>query len=326
MPHEQPAPLVSVVVPTFNRLPLLREALGSILHQTLKEIEVIVVDNLSTDGTEEFLSSHPDPRVRSFRNPNFGIIATNRNFGIRAARGTWVAFLDSDDLWLPDKLEKQVRFLQENPETAWVFGDIELFEHETGRSSGDVTPPLGRRKGWLGPDLLLGNFIATATIMVRRDVLLEVGCFDERPELKRREDWDLWLRVSARHQGGYLPEVVARYRSHGANETKGEDPKKVFASNCVAIERAVEFAPTVFTPHKRLAIAKMLTLCGKDQIYMNDFPAARRSFKKAIRHDFRAWRAYFWLLVTFGGPKAVRFQEWGIARWKELGRLLLGHP
>lgn len=321
-------PLVSVIIPTFNRLFTLRQALQSIFDQTFKDFEIIVVDNLSTDGTPEYITSLADPRIRYFsnrcipflQNPAYGIIAANRNIGIRNARGAYIAFLDSDDLWLPDKLEKQIRFLQENAETAWVFGDIELFEHETGRSSGDISPPRMMRKGWFGPDLIQGNFIATATMTVRREVLLEVGCFDESPELKRREDWDLWLRVAANHMGGYLPEVVARYRSHQTNETRGEDPKKVFASNCSAIERAVAFAPSVYSSHKRLAIAKMHTLCGKDLIYQRNFHAARRSLKKAIHTDFKGWRAYVWFLLTFGGESAITLQEWGNTLWKQIAR------
>ena len=99
---------VSVIIPTFNREHLLKETMEYILNQTFKDFELIIVDNYSSDNTENAVKSYNDKRIRYFKNQNNGVIAVNRNFGIKKARGEFITFCDDDDLWLPQKLEKQL--------------------------------------------------------------------------------------------------------------------------------------------------------------------------------------------------------------------------
>ncbi len=191
------APRVSVVVPTFNRAGALCEAVESALAQSYQDFEIIVVDDGSTDDTPRIVRERfgRDPRVRCLRRPNGGPAAA-RNDGIRQARGDLVAFLDSDDLWRPDKLRLQVEQLDGRPEAALSFCDA-LTE---GGRPGAGTRFQGKR--FRGDTSMRGivewSFpMCTPSVVVRRTVLDAVGLFDE--SFACNEDWDLWIRIAARY-------------------------------------------------------------------------------------------------------------------------------
>lgn len=215
------APIVSVIVPTYNRLRLLKETVSSILTQTFTAFELILVDNMSSDGTEAFVKSIDDKRVRYFRNPNNGVIAVNRNLGIRNARGRFIAFCDDDDLWVEDKLATQVRFMDSNANAGLSFGYAEDFGLTP--SSGLLRFPKNESDGIKSfESLFLGNKIATLTVMVRKVCLDEVGLFDEDPELKALEDYDLWLRVARRYRIACVGQVLGKYRIHALSVSRNE--------------------------------------------------------------------------------------------------------
>ncbi len=183
-------PLVSVIVPTYNRSSLVLEAVDSVLKQTFRGFELIVVDDGSSDGTAEALNPYKDRFVYCLQD-NRGVSAA-RNQGIRMARGQWIAFLDSDDLWLPEKLETQIHFFSQNPEALicqtqeiWIRNGrrlIPLKKHQ--KFSGDI----------FAPSLRL-CLVSPSAVMIKKDLLERVGCFDEA--LTACEDYDLWLRISA---------------------------------------------------------------------------------------------------------------------------------
>lgn len=206
------APLVSVVVPTFNRAQLLSETVNSILGQTFQEFEIIIVDNMSEDGTEAYVKGLNDPRIRYYRNPNNGIIAINRNFGIRQARGTYVAFCDDDDLWLPEKLQKQLtHFSAEGIScvaTDYIpIGDLNFINKSLQFLPGE------KYRDFLYKEILFSfNPVVTSSTLVRKDFLLEEGGFDESREFQFIEDWELWLRLSRKNKIRILAEVSLKYR------------------------------------------------------------------------------------------------------------------
>ena len=204
-------PTVSVVVPTHNRAHLIGETLRSILTQTLQDFEVIVVDNGSTDGTDRVVAALADPRIRYHWQEDSGLPANSRNVGIRMARGRYIAFLDSDDLWLPRKLALQVEFMEAHPEVAFTCTNAVAFDGNGIHGRLNKVTLAGRRTA---RHLLLGNFITTLTVMVRRSCLEVVGLFNEDPALRTVEDFELWLRLAARFPVAYLPEVTARHRLH----------------------------------------------------------------------------------------------------------------
>jgi glycosyltransferase involved in cell wall biosynthesis len=185
-------PLVSVIIPTYNRGWILKEALDSVLAQDFCDFELIVVDDGSTDDTAEILAGCGPP-VRVLTQPNRGVSAA-RNRGLAAARGQLVAFLDSDDLWLPGKLNEQVGFFRANPE-AVVCQTQELWIRDGVR----VNPKERHRKfsGMIFERCLPLCLVSPSAVMIRKCLFDVVGDFDE--QLPACEDYDLWLRISCRY-------------------------------------------------------------------------------------------------------------------------------
>jgi glycosyltransferase involved in cell wall biosynthesis len=208
------APLVSVIVLTFNRRQLLSETLDSIRCQTYPRIEVVVVDNMSTDGTPDYIGKLDDPRIVYLRNPNNGVLAVNRNLGIRRARGRYIAFCDDDDTWLPDKLEKQIELLESAPEVAMCFTNAMAIQ-----DSADAGRRLFRRfpRHGLFKRLIWRNFICNSSAVVRTSVFEEIGLPDESRAFTPYDDYHLWLRISSRWPVRGLDEPLVRYRVHGAS-------------------------------------------------------------------------------------------------------------
>ena len=222
------APLVTVIVTTYNRVRLLTETIGSILNQSFTDFELIVVDNMSGDATEGYVRGLDDPRIRFFKNSNNGIIAVNRNFGIKRARGKYIAFCDDDDLWFRDKLKTQVEFMETNPGVGLTFSNAETFGE--GASDGLSLYPKGESEGVKDfESLLKGNRIATFTVMVSKACLNHTGLFDENPELKSIEDYDLWLRIARKYALACMPEMLGKYRVHAARASgdKVSEKKKL---------------------------------------------------------------------------------------------------
>ena len=183
---------VSVVIPAFNRAALLPRALDSLRAQTRAPDEVIVVDDGSTDGTGDLVADRY-PEYRCLRQSNRGVSAA-RNLGIRAARNPWIALLDSDDAWLPDKLAAQEDLVAREPaallchtEELWVRNGVRVNPMRKHRKSG----------GWIFRRCLPLCVISPSSALVHRDLFEQVGLFDE--SLPACEDYDMWLRVCARH-------------------------------------------------------------------------------------------------------------------------------
>ena len=222
-------PTVSVVVPTFNCLVYLPHALESVFRQGLDDIEVLVIDDGSTDGSWPWLQQVVDaePRLRVLRTSNVGP-AGARNLGIDQARGQLVAFIDADDEWAPGKLAGQVRFHMQHPDMALSFGDYRQFD-ESGRDLGNGFDAWQRFRriariasGYrllprAAAVLFAENPVGTSTVMVRRDVLQRIGGFDE--SLPSAEDWDLWLRLAVQSRVGFTDEPGATYRVRAGSES-----------------------------------------------------------------------------------------------------------
>jgi glycosyltransferase involved in cell wall biosynthesis len=205
--------LVSVIIPTYNRSADVTEAVRSVLGQTYPEVEVLVVDDGSTDDTETALRPFAE-RVRYFKQERSGPAAA-RNRAMLQARGKYLAFLDADDLWLPDKLKRQVALLDARPEVVLSYTDYTRgFRDAAARGSQLRHYAL---KGSLRPfqDLFRENFIHTSTAMVRRDVLASTGVFDT--DLSGSEDLDFWLRLARLGPFAYLDEVLTLVRRQGDN-------------------------------------------------------------------------------------------------------------
>jgi len=204
---------VSLIIATFNHAQFLREALDSALGQTLPGVDIVVVDDGSTDATPTVLAEYGD-RIRSLRQPNRGLAAA-RNAGLSLARGTYVAFLDADDVLASEKLARQAAILDGDDRVGWTYCDVLMAD----TSTGEVRPASERFRyhhrrldGWLFPELISGNFIPAIAPLIRRSVLDRAGWFDE--SLTALEDWDLWLRLSLAAEARYQTDALATYRVH----------------------------------------------------------------------------------------------------------------
>jgi GT2 family glycosyltransferase len=204
-------PLVSVVVPSHNRARLLRRTLQSILAQHLTDLEVVLVDDGSTDAPPD-ITAEVDPRIVVIRNREPSGVSAARNRGIAAAHGDWIAFCDDDDLWSPDKLSRQL-MAAERAGAGWAYtGDVNIDDKLHVLSGG---PP------WDPQDVVAllprWNPIASggSNVIVRSEVLAAVGGFD--PSLRRTEDWDLWIRIARTGPPACVREPLVAYRFHMGN-------------------------------------------------------------------------------------------------------------
>ncbi len=210
------APRVSIIIPTYNHARFLGRALQAVLDQTMSEWEAVVIDNFSTDDTMQVMQNHADPRIRHVLFANHGVIAASRNHGISLTTAPYVAFLDSDDWWQTDKLALSVAKLEQGADLSC--------HAETW-----VGPGPRRREVSYGPrerstyDSLLfeGNCISTSAVVVRRQCLLDAGCFSTEAAFNTAEDYDLWLKL-ARNGASmeFLPEVLGEYLLHDANHSR----------------------------------------------------------------------------------------------------------
>jgi len=229
-------PRVSIVVPVYNAERTLAATLRSVWAQTCGDFELLVVNDGSTDGTAALLAGQSDPRLRVISHRNAGVSAS-RNRGVAEARGEFVAFLDGDDLWTPDKLQAQVAALQGAPDAALVYSWTDLID-EAGRviQRGSHVVANGR----VYPLLASRNFLdCGSTPLIRRSALIEAGPFDET--LKGGEDWDLWLRLATRHAFVCLPVVQVQYRVHGSSAVSR--PEQQVRDVRTVIARAVARLP-----------------------------------------------------------------------------------
>jgi len=202
-------PDVSVIITAYNVGRFIRQAIFSALDQTLRGIEVIVVDDGSTDDTAAEIARARDPRLRIIRQSNQGA-SQARNAGLEAARAPLVAFLDGDDYWRPEKLEKQARFMAVHPEIDLSFVLCTVVDED---GAVLVVPSPGPTRPLSFYDLLVENYIRNgSTVVVRREALLEQGGFD--PSFPACNDYEAWLRVAAsrEHNVECLPEVLTFYR------------------------------------------------------------------------------------------------------------------
>lgn len=214
---------VSVIIPTYNRFRLLCRAVDSVLKQTHDNVEIIVIDDGSTDDTPALFSQH-FPSVHYVKIEHSGLPAVARNAGLRLAHGEFIAFLDSDDRWLPDKLSRQVDTFHKQPSVGLVCSNaFVLHRHE----EEPIHPYLLKSQGKSGlvlPALLEDNFVITSTAMVRHSTLERVGLFCEDRNLQAVEDYELWLRVAAECEITYLSDLLAVYRDIPSISIRGTIP------------------------------------------------------------------------------------------------------
>ena len=243
---------LSIIIPTFNRCELLYRALNSVFKQTYSDYEVIVIDDGSTDDTVEMLQKN-FTQLRYFYQSNKGVSAA-RNKGLALAHGRWIAFLDSDDEWLPQKLEKQISLLKAKPdykichtEEIWVRNGIRVNQMKKHRKTG----------GWIFPHCLPLCAMSPSSILIHRSVFDSIGNFDT--SLPACEDYDLWLRITAKYPVLYMEEPqIKKYGGHDDQLSKkhwGMDRYRIQALQNII------YGDTLNSENKQKAIAMLLKKC-----------------------------------------------------------------
>ena len=283
---------VSVIMPAYNAEKFLEASINSALSQSIDSIEVIVVDDGSSDNTLQLAKSFGD-KVRVFSRKNGGAAAA-RNYGVQQAKGDWVAFLDADDIWLPQNLEQQ---LTNCKGMVWSHSDSVFIGdgHDGTVRSSDLAPKYG---GEVIPQLVVNNFIGTSTVMMKRDVYLEMGGFDE--SLRALQDWDLWLRMASKYELSYTPDVLAQYRVHAASTSRSA--RKTLPYHLEVIKRTFELGGVgdKYAHLKKRTLAESYGVCSLIAEDSND-----------------PWFA------LYCATKAVRFQPASLWRWKCVLRIII---
>lgn len=200
--------LVSVVIPTYNRAHVIKRAIESVLLQKYSNMEIIIIDDNSSDSTKEVIEGIMDSRIKYRRNSKNRGASFSRNAGIRMAKGEYIAFQDSDDEWVEGKLEKQLEIMKEM-KCGMVYS---MFSRDYGDGNIVSVPgksvPKEQREGNIYPFLLRESFIGTPTMLIRKEVLRQVGSFDEN--LKNYEDYELAIRIAKNYKVGYVDEILTK--------------------------------------------------------------------------------------------------------------------
>ncbi|HJE03286.1 MAG TPA: glycosyltransferase [Aliarcobacter thereius] len=212
MIEEKNLPLVSIVVPCYNHEKYVKETIESIINQTYKNIELIVIDDGSKDNSVQVIQELADKYGFTFiHRPNKGLSAT-LNEGIKLSKGKYFSAIASDDILMLEKIEKQVEFMESNPEYGMCYGKIVYFEDSIENT---FEYPNSNRQGWVFDDLLnYGCFIPAPSTFMKKEAFDTVGGYDENLWI---EDWDMWLRIAQKYQVGYIDEYLAYYRKHDTN-------------------------------------------------------------------------------------------------------------
>jgi len=280
-------PLVSVVTASYNMEQYVCKAVDSVLGQDYPNIEIIVVNDGSTDDTRDRLAIYDnDDRVTVIHQQNLGQTVA-KNKGLAAARGEYVGFCDADNIWLPEKLTRQVPLLQSRPKVGVVYGNIALID---GDGKPLPHPKTKRYSGRITAKLLVDNFVTFNTTLVSRHLLEEVGGFDE--DLRMAIDYDLWLRISLDHEFLYLDQPLVEYRIWGGqmSHRTGERMDNFFR----LLKKFLDAHPDAVSPAEaRHAWAHSYTTRGIWLASVGRNSEAWADYRRALGyrlHDKRLWK------------------------------------
>jgi glycosyltransferase involved in cell wall biosynthesis len=242
-------PKVSAIMAVLNGERFIDEAIQSIVDQTYKNCELVVVDDGSTDGTYGRLQAFRDKiEIRYVRHDQPQGIAPSMNDGVRHATGDLIAFLDHDDSWLPEFLETQVDYLERHPDVGMVHSDFQTIDTAGSVIEESVAASRGRRRpsGHVFPQLFMDSFIVGNSVLIRRECFTKLGWFDES---LRWGDYHMWMRIARHYKVDYVDRVLTRYRQHPTQSTRtpvGQRPDET-PVGLMAIEKILALYPEART-------------------------------------------------------------------------------
>jgi len=305
---------VTAIVPAYNAERYISGAIESVLGQTYKNIDLIVIDDGSTDRTGEVVRRYGD-QVRYIRQENGGP-SKARNTGIRAADSELIAFLDADDVWLSDKIQAQIDLLEDNPDLGLVFCDAEFMD-EKGRSDGSVWKQRGCYEAMVAESRRLAHPFATvmmmdcilpSAVLVRRVCLEKSGLFDESLRYTEHggvEDKDLMLRIALTSEMGCVPRMLMKRLRHGYSHSELEN---VCESVIFVVKRMQQLHPEQFVSHHidaNALLAPTYYQLGRCYLDQDKLPEARRVFWESLRLRLSGSVLGFWA-VTLTGLGTIR--------------------
>lgn len=304
--------LVSIVVPSFNHGRFISKMIDSVLLQSYKNWELIIVDNNSTDDTDEIISSYRDNRIRIFKINNNGIIAISRNKGIKKAKGDWIAFLDSDDAWFPDKLEK---CLQVAEKADLIYHNMILYLADQDILSKRIIKSRKLKQPIFKDLLIRGNTILNSSVIVRKCLLEKVGSLNENKNIITSEDYHLWLKIAQITNRFVLhPYPLGYYAVHGKGMSQRDTSLQLRKS-------VSEFLSTLSTREKyfvesfvRYSKIRTLVHTGINEPYFNDllFCIRNGTFDIKLRSIF----SMFQILILDATNFRHKWQK--IKIWKKI--------
>lgn len=316
-------PLITAVIPTYNARQYVVEAVESALAQSYRPIEVIVVDDGSSDDTPEVLAPLRN-RIRYIRQENRGLSGA-RNRGIAESRGELIAFLDADDQWRPEKLRLQWECLQAHPEAHLVHTDLERLR--------DVEKTVfyvdrGRQEfsGRCYTELFWKNHVVPSTVLVTRQCLREVGLFDTGIRKASTQDWDLWIRIARRFPFCYVNQPLVLYREHDTNASR--DHRSMIEDELYILAKMLRSDPDLWnrlgSARVRRRMADLAFEIGYQNVEADDLRRARGYFARSLRHaPLRAETWMFWAstLLPTGSRAKLRMLKRKLICQKGVGSL-----
>lgn len=274
-------PLISVIIPVYNGEKTIQETINSVLSQTFSDFELIVINDGSQDKTLEVVSSILDSRIKIFSYSNAGV-AASRNRGFLHSCGQFIAFLDADDLWTPDKLEAQLKALQENSEAGVAYSWSNFI------SESNQLLQAGRRLTWDGDvysKILVINFLEHGSNpLIRREALEAVGAFEE--SLPPADDWDMWIRLAAKYP--FVVVTVPQILYRVSTNSQSSNVAKLEAACLKVIERAFNQAPEELQPLKKRSLSEIYKYLTFKCL---EGPSTRQKSLQAARYFWRSLNA-----------------------------------
>jgi glycosyltransferase involved in cell wall biosynthesis len=322
---------ISVIIPTYNSSQYINEAIRSVLCQTYKNLEIIVIDDGSTDNTRDILGPLIDQELIRYTYQKNQGPGGARNTGINMATGEYIAFLDADDLWPSHKLQLQFTFLKSNANIGMVFGDFSSFDDHGSVSKSffeeksilkkiptqEYSPSHKAFSRKIFNDLIDENFIPTSTVMVKKSVFKRTGLFDS--QLRSVEDLDLWLRISLKYDIAFTYERLAFKRKHGSNISS--NLRLASESELMVMKKMLSICHNNHSNSVQL-IKKKIGNCyfniGYGLFCENNRTTARKYFLRSIQYKHYLFKSYVYYLACLLPSNSV-------ATIKQLKRKLFTH-
>jgi glycosyltransferase involved in cell wall biosynthesis len=304
--------VVSVIIPSHNAAPYIAQTVGSVLAQTQPDLEVLLVDDGSTDDTVAIVQALGDPRVRVIRLANGGVCKA-RNRGITEAQSPFVCLLDHDDWWLPDKLDRQLRVMAEHPEAGVAYSTFERWHADPATGCfpppetfdfsavpGDIDPDFS---GWVHHQFLLDCWMLTSTSMFRREVFARCGSFDE--SLPFSEDWDLWLRVAREFPFVQLRRPTTLYRMHAGQGSGHHRPidyrTRLLERTAAEHGLASRDGRAISRRQFRRQLARYHADFARGELGAGRLGSALSAYRRAWARHPTGWKYTAYLLAVLGG-------------------------